>query len=178
MEKLKHTWKSCLDELRMLHWHAKFGLVLILVGVLLVYLKIWPGQQALQQQTSRLLHLQQRKPANLALTQIFPSVEESFHSLLPAQQEMTEHIAQILKVADTYHLHIEKAEYNKAERVGHLHRHLVHLPINGQYTQIRQFINNVLNTQPYVALSEINLKRDDVGSEMITAQILFTIYTQ
>jgi hypothetical protein len=52
----------------------------------------------------------------------------------------------------------------------------IRMPLNGSYTQIRHFINQVLNQHANVALNEVSFAREDIGTEVVNANILFTLY--
>lgn len=177
MEVMTHQWQPIAYTLRMMHWHAKLGLLLIVLGVLILFIKAWPDAEALERQQATLLKLQQQKTP-VAASKTVPSPEQRFYGLLPTQSEVNQKIAEILATAREHDLQIEKAEYSQPSANSHLHKYLVRLPVSGHYTKIRQFINQVLNQQPYLALSEINLKRDDISNEQISSQILFTLYVK
>ena len=73
---------------------------------------------------------------------------------------------------------VNKVEYEQPLSVSPLIQYQIKLPLSGSYMQIRQFINQVLNTLPSIALSDISLKREDIATDIVDAQIQFTLYLQ
>ncbi|PPD18607.1 MAG: hypothetical protein CTY27_01280, partial [Methylotenera sp.] len=58
---------------------------------------------------------------------------------------------------------------------GALARYEIVLPVTGQYTQIRQFIAQVLHQLPALALSDMQLKRENAQSPLVEAQLIFVL---
>ena len=94
----------------------------------------------------------------------------------PPRAEANDHIAKVLEVAKANGLVTNKIEYlpqvlPKVQVV----QYQIKVPVLGTYLQIRQFVNQVLNVQPSLALSEITLKREDVNNDAVAANIQFNL---
>jgi hypothetical protein len=50
------------------------------------------------------------------------------------------------------------------------------LPVRGSYTDVRGFVNDVLDTVPAIALEELVLKRESVDEPELEAQVRFLLY--
>lgn len=57
-------------------------------------------------------------------------------------------------------------------------RYEIVLPVTGQYVQIRQFIANVLQSQPALALSSLKIQRDNTLSANVEARLVFVLFLQ
>ena len=62
--------------------------------------------------------------------------------------------------------------------LGQLSRYEIVLPVTGQYSQIRQFIAQVLYQMPALALSEMQIKRENTLSPTVEARLLFVLMLQ
>jgi len=61
---------------------------------------------------------------------------------------------------------------------GQLSRYEIVLPVTGQYSQIRQFIAQVLYQMPALALSEMQIKRENTLSPKVEARLVFVLMLQ
>lgn len=57
-------------------------------------------------------------------------------------------------------------------------RYEIVLPVTGQYVQIRQFIANVLHSQPALALSSVKIQRDNTLAANVEARLVFVLFLQ
>jgi Tfp pilus assembly protein PilO len=57
-------------------------------------------------------------------------------------------------------------------------RYEIVLPVTGQYVQIRQFIANVLYSQPALALSSVKIQRENVLAANVEARLVFVLFLQ
>lgn len=57
-------------------------------------------------------------------------------------------------------------------------RYEIVLPVTGQYVQIRQFIANVLQSQPALALSSVKIQRDNALAANVEVRMVFVLFLQ
>jgi Tfp pilus assembly protein PilO len=57
-------------------------------------------------------------------------------------------------------------------------RYEIVLPVTGQYVQIRQFIANVLQSQPALALSSLKIQRENALAANVEARLVFVLFLQ
>lgn len=57
-------------------------------------------------------------------------------------------------------------------------RYEIVLPVTGQYVQIRQFIANVLYSQPALALNSVKIQRENVLTANVEAILVFVLFLQ
>ena len=160
-------------------WQARLGLALMLLSLLAWLFFAQPKSAQLAQLITQ---LQQQKQALLnkpipATPAIALSELEQFEALLPAPGETNTMIAQLLQLAISQHLPIDKVEYSTHIDTQTKQQTLqIKLPTKGHYLQVRQLINQALNAQPSLALSEVSFNRNDLNDEAVEAHLLFTLY--
>jgi len=176
MDVLSHAWQRM-----QFRWqHSVFGhrwLTALLASLLVLsglVMHAWWQQQQLQQA------LQQPVPKALLSSQL--NVAASAPALWqqwPAEEEADRISAEILAQADAMGMLFERAEFLSlpAER-SRLQVQRIKLPLKGDYIQVRQFLQTVLQAYPSLALSQLKLQRSDVMQTGIEAYVEFSLYTR
>lgn len=165
--------------LAFLGWPGVLGLAL-LVGAASVYLTV------VQDRTARLAELK-RESASLK-----SRIERAAKSGIPETGSMeelnkfygffsgtplTEWLNKLYAAAGAQKLVLEQGEYRLSlDKAGKLARYQVTLPVKGNYSQIRQFVDQTLIDVPVAALDDINFKREAIGATQLEARIKFTLY--
>lgn len=104
-------------------------------------------------------------------------ISQKFYAFLPDELQADAISAQILRSADSLGMVFEHAEFKTvAEQDARLITQHIKLPLSGNYVQVRQFLNALLNAYPSLALTALTLERNDVLSDQVQAQIEFTLY--
>lgn len=167
-------------KLRQLGWQGLVGLLLIFGSLNYLLIVAAPKAHQLQQLQMELTALKANPKQNVNNRCIHDKsdVTKIFYDVLPIQSEANSKISAILRVATDNGLVVNKVEYEQPLAVSPLIQYQIKLPLTGRYLQIRQFINQVLNTLPSIALSDISLKREDIATDSVDAQIQFTLYLQ
>lgn len=97
----------------------------------------------------------------------------------PAEEEADRISAEILAQADAMGMLFERAEFQSlAVEHSRLQVQRIKLPVKGDYLQVRQFLQQVLQAYPSLALSQFKLQRSDVMQTGIEAYIEFSLYTR
>ena len=163
-----------------LGWKGLAGLVLIIGSVSYLIIVAAPKAQQLQQLQMKVDAVKANPKQNVSnRTNNDPSdISRIFYDVLPTQTEASSKISEILRVATDNGLVINKVEYEQPLSDSLLVQYQIKLPLTGSYMQIRQFINQVLNTLPSIALNDISLKREDIATDSVDAQVQFTLYLQ
>jgi Tfp pilus assembly protein PilO len=164
-------------QLRQLGWQGMLGLLLILGSLAYLFLQAVPKASQVQQlqldaknfKRSSTLYAQDHKVGKY-------DVVKDFYRLLPAQNEANNSIAMILNAATNAGLSLEKVEYDQPLSQHPITQYQINLPMKGSYVQIRQFINEVLNKIPTIALNDISMRRDDVSTDILETRIQFILY--
>ena len=162
-----------------LGWQGLVGLTLIIGSLSYLIIFAAPKAQHLQQLQMKVTTVKANPKQNVSNHNNEPSdIARIFYDVLPMQTEANSKISAILRVATDNGLVINKVEYEQPLSASPLIQYQIKLPLTGSYMQIRQFINQVLNTLPYIALNDISLKREDIATDLVDAQIQFTLYLQ
>lgn len=105
--------------------------------------------------------------------------------LLPQAASLHKSLALIDQAATKQNLALNRGDYKfskaKQSQISnefYLSKYEIILPVAGQYAQIRQFIAQVLQLQPALALSDIKMTRDNSLSPNIEARLVFVLYLQ
>lgn len=129
-------------------------------------------------------------PAQLAKN--IPPAETSeqdiqrFYAQFPNGESLPKWLRLIDENAVKQHLVLNRGDYKltqiksqkptPAQSTKHpLSRYEIVLPVTGQYTQIRQFIAQVLYDLPALALSELHIKRENAQSPNVEARLIFVL---
>lgn len=150
-------------------------LLMLLVLAALVGHAFFTGQQlqqAVQQLPAR---------ATVAMTATKTAVPTAAQSLQqwPSEDEAERISAEILAQADAMGMIFERAEFQSIP-IEHsaLQIQRIKLPLKGDYPQVRQFLNRVLQGYPSLALSQFKLQRSDVMQTGIEVYVEFNLYTR
>jgi hypothetical protein len=169
--------------------HAHFALQRhgwpALVGVFLLLL-IWPlahwGTDPARQQAASLqasLQAQRRQQVNAPdprATQTSRMAE--FQSRLPAAEGALEAVQVIHTAAAKHGVKLAAGEY-RLLREGNspvLQRYQITLPATGAYLDLRAWMASVLNTLPSIAIEELSLVRQNVGTPALESRVRWTLY--
>jgi Tfp pilus assembly protein PilO len=109
----------------------------------------------------------------------------AFKQMLPEAASLHEWLTMIDKTASKQKLTLKRGDY-KYNKVGqsqisngfYLSQYEIVLPVTGQYAQIRQFIAQVLQLQPALALSDLKITRENSLAINVEARLAFVLYLQ
>lgn len=107
-----------------------------------------------------------------------------FYAQFPAGESLPKWLRLIDKTASQQGLVLNRGDYKLTQikqlktMQGELARYEIVLPVTGQYVQIRQFIAQVLLALPALALSDLQIKRENVQSQMVEARLVFVLLLQ
>ena len=174
-----------------------FGLLglAILLGCGLFYAsKIMPiYNQILQNnenlQLVKLSNNEQNKlpiPINNAPQQVTKDDIAAFYARFPNGASLPKWLSLINETAVKQGLRLNRGDYKLTQikaspinsKSGQLSRYEILLPVTGQYSQIRQFIAQVLYELPALALSEMQIKRENTLTPTVDARLVFVLMLQ
>lgn len=105
-----------------------------------------------------------------------------FNEMLPNGASLPEWLSLIDKAAIKQHLILNRGDYKLTQIKqdknikNQSSRYEIVLPVTGEYTQIRQFIANVLKLQPALALSDLQIKRENTLAPLVEARLVFVLF--
>ncbi len=139
--------------------------------------------QALQDQTGLLvqradtLRVNLDQLANADATAHTRKGMHGFYAMFPDEATRDVRLAAILSRARQTGLALGQTEYrHRAEPGLALVRYSMSLPLTGSYAEIRRLIDDCLRADPALGLISLRLRRKDVQSEQVQAQIEFALY--
>jgi Tfp pilus assembly protein PilO len=101
----------------------------------------------------------------------------NFYGAFPAIETAPDLLDKIYRAAAHRGLTLMQGEYRtKHERSSLLTRYQIALPVTGPYTQVREFIAEVLRKIPFVALDNVSFQRERIGEPVVEARINMTLY--
>lgn len=100
-----------------------------------------------------------------------------FYAFFPRIDSSPLWIKELVQVAEQHEVQISGSEYRMVrERDWKLARYEIVLPVQGRYPQLRAFIADALRAVPAMALVDVAIKRENVGSEVLEARLRFYLY--
>jgi hypothetical protein len=187
-----NKFKRTADRLRLaadlwLHRRGPWGLVLVgVIGMLLGFAVIvMPRLDAeLAAEVATLNELQVRVASNQegSGAAAAPATASAFHyhafrATLPASEQVLPSIKAVLDSAASHRLISTRAEYVRAHDAhAQVETLQMMVPVNGRYSDVRHWIEEILSTQAYVAVNELAFKREEIGLNQIEAKVRLTIW--
>ncbi|HYN53164.1 MAG TPA: type 4a pilus biogenesis protein PilO [Methylotenera sp.] len=132
------------------------------------------AQQQLNNNNKNKIVLRDR---NLAPEQNEAQRINQFYEMLPDGANLPKLLSAIDTNALKQHLVLNRGDYKLTQtKQGKLSRYEIVLPVTGQYIQIRQFIAEVLVQIPALALSDIQIKRENTLMPHVEARLVFVLF--
>ena len=101
----------------------------------------------------------------------------AFEARFPAAADINRMVGEIHAAAHEEKLVLERGEYRLSEEPGlDLLRYQITLPVKGSYLSIRGFVSRVLRDLPSLSLDGVSLQRQNVGDEVLEAQVRLSLY--
>lgn len=102
-----------------------------------------------------------------------------FYGMFPDGASLPKWLNLIDSTATKQHLLLDRGDYKLTKtKQGQLSRYEIVLPLIGEYIQIRQFIAEVLQLLPALALSDMQIKRENSLSSTVEARLVFVLFLQ
>lgn len=167
------------------------GIAIILASSIFYFVNFLPTSKQLLQAQNELQNKLEHTQKNMRkhsqkeiLVQVAPaqtSIQEiaMFYKQFPAGATLPKWLRLIDTTALKQHLVLNHGDYKLTQsKQGQLQRYEIVLPVSGSYVQIRQFIAEALQQLPALALSDLQIKRDNVMSPIVEARLVFVLFLQ
>lgn len=100
-----------------------------------------------------------------------------FYKRFPAGSSLPKWLHLIDQIAVKQHLVLNRGDYKFSQtKQGQLLRYEIVLPLIGKYTQVHQFVAEVLEKIPALALSDLQIKRENALSSTVEARLVFVLF--
>ena len=167
------------------------GIVVILASSIFYFVNFLPTSKLLLEAQNELQNKleyikkngressQKETPVQVAPAQTSTQEIAEFYKQFPAGASLPKWLRLIDTTALKRHLVLNRGDYKLTQsKQGQLQRYEIVLPVSGSYVQIRQFIADVLQQLPALALSDLQIKRDNVMSPTVEARLVFVLFLQ
>ena len=167
------------------------GIVIILASSIFYFVNFLPTSRQLlevQNELQNKLEITQKNgrensqkviPVQVVPAQTSTQEIAKFYKQFPAGASLPKWLRLIDTTALKRHLVLNRGDYKLTQsKQGQLQRYEIVLPVSGSYVQIRQFIADVLQQLPALALSDLQIKRDNAMSPIVEARLVFVLFLQ
>jgi Tfp pilus assembly protein PilO len=100
-----------------------------------------------------------------------------FYKRFPTGASLPKWLNLIDQIAIKQHLVLNRADYKFSQtKQGQLLRYEIVLPVMGKYPEVHQFVVKVLQEIPALALSDLQIKRENSLSPTVEARLVFVLF--
>lgn len=164
---MRKQWQEAKTQMG---WQGAAGVMLLAVAGVLHLLVVAP----LEGQTSR---MQSRVDAAHAGQSAGARDEAGkFYHGMPGEQDVTDVMASIYAAADATGVKLKEASFHLEQNESHVLGYVMDLPMAGNYASIRLLVSRVLSRNPYMALDQIDFKRDQASDAELRVNVRFTLF--
>jgi Tfp pilus assembly protein PilO len=157
------------------------GAGIVLGSVIFYMVKIDKIEQEMKSAQYELSHTK-RNATNIARPQVLPSQTTTqdmneFYKRFPAGASLPKWLNLMDEIAIKQHLILNRGDYKFSQtKQGQLLRYEIVIPVMGKYTQVHQFVAEVLQALPALALSDLQIKRENSLSPTVEARLVFVLF--
>lgn len=159
---------------RKLAWPGLAGLAaLLLAAAIHVYSSFY-----LQKELNALSVELAEKPQILPTANLSPELElAQFQTYFPQKSALSQQLLDLHKLADSAEIAIDKITYQQKKVAGlGLVRYELHFSVVSDYVGIRQFLAQLMQRFPNMALETLEFKRFDRQAEIPAADVVMSMY--
>lgn len=116
--------------------------------------------------------LREPQPQTGALKQL-----NEFINDFPAREELNNALNQLHKLAAQHHLSLKNSEYHPSpNQAGQIQYLRITVKTEGEYTNLRLFLEEIGKTLPTLAVTKISLTRQKISELRLDTTVEFTLY--
>lgn len=164
-----------------LSWPGIAGLALLLVAVGVAatnHFVVQPHNESTQSDVGRLSEQLAQARSRPAPAPVLDP-EQALLSSLPGPDSIAEFVEFIHDEATRHNLTVDSADYRaETPLAGKAIRYRVSLPVNGSYTQLRAWIDQVLAQKTSASLDEVAIKRESDGAGVLNGRVQLSYFTR
>ena len=95
----------------------------------------------------------------------------------PSEDQLNAELGRLLEMASKEGLQIPTGDYRLVPgKDGLFDRYVLNLPVKGSYMTIRRYVATVRQAFPDLAVEDISLRRENIGSTEVEAQLRFILF--
>lgn len=155
---------------------------LLVVATVLAQLFLLPGREAAIDDNERRLARLERdaRRATIERQSVRVSPEDTRLRLLerfPTEAQLNAELGRLLEMATKEGLLLPSGDYRLMPgKDGLFDRYVLNLPVKGSYRTIRRYVAAVRSEFPDLAVDDITLRRENIGSGEVEAQLRFVLF--
>lgn len=155
---------------------------LLVVAAALTQLFVLPVREAAIEAAERRLAGVERSTRRAAMERQAERAtpEETRQRLLdrfPSQDQLNAELGRLLELAGKEGLQVPSGDYRLLPgKDGLFDRYVLNLPVKGSYLTIRRYVAAVRREFPDLAVEDISLRRENIGSNEVEAQLRFILF--
>ncbi|MBS1145063.1 MAG: hypothetical protein H6R14_2469 [Proteobacteria bacterium] len=156
--------------------------LLLVLGATLTHLFRLPAHEAAIEEAERRAASLERSTRRAALERQVDRVspDDTRQRLLerfPDEQQLNGELGRIIEMAGQEGLLVPTGEYRLVPgKDGLFDRYVLSLPVKGSHAVIRRYVASVRKQFPDIAVEDISLRRENIGSTELEAQLRFVIF--
>ena len=157
------------------------GAGIVLGSVIFYMVKIDTLEQQIKSAQYELSHTK-KNATKIARPQVLPlqtTIQDlsEFYKRFPAGASLPKWLNLIDEIAIKQHLILNRGDYKFSQtKQGQLLRYEIVIPVMGKYTQVHQFVADVLHALPALALTDLQIKRENSLSPTVEARLVFVLF--
>lgn len=168
---------------RLRYYLGTFGLagLTVAMGGLVIYLfAVLPAERQAQSSAAQLLHLRMQ-PQITSVAEPSPiggsAALAEFYGQFSTMQALPDMLKTLYALAQKHNIMLKRGDFKFGNAEGDkLLRYEITLPVKCSYPDLRSFLDETARKLPTMGLSEINLKREAVGDNMVKAKLAFVLF--
>lgn len=156
-------------------WLALMNWLLLIVMVVFVYCLLLPAQSRLLQQQKQ--QASQPLAASQHAQQVPTSTEAEEPFKLPEVTDISQAVKQFFLLAQDNGLYLQALTYKDEVRSNEgVMRYEIDFDVDGNYLDIKTYLNEMLVAMPYLALQQVNFHREDKQQSTVIASIKMSLF--
>lgn len=100
----------------------------------------------------------------------------AFYRFFDTHEEPTDWLARLHAIAGSVGVEMRAAEYRLKSGGGRLDQYEITLPLTGNYSQLRAFVENALIEIPVASLDQVTLRRERGNDARVQADVRLTLH--
>lgn len=162
------------------------GLALIMASLAFLDSQYFPMKHALFQAQQQLVQAQSEQAISPIVQVTAPQNSATefydFYASFPTRAHLSPALKIIQQTALKHKLTLNRGDYKftlspiSQTKNQDIARYEIQLPMSGTYTQMRAFMDEVMQQLPTLALTDLQLKRENIATPAVEARVTFTYF--
>lgn len=152
-------------------WQGMAGVVLLAVAGVLHLLVVAPLEGRTSQMRQQVEAAQSENGAQGSGAKV-----GEFYQDMPGEKNVTAVMASIYAAAEASGVKLQQASFHLENNDGPVISYVMDFPMAGDYGSIRMLVSRVLANNRYMALDQIDFKRDEISEATLRANVRFTLF--